>query len=108
MRITTDNKALRDLLESGKTDDKNLRKLPKSTISGFLKAIQIISISAKIEDLFRYKGLNYEALEGNLKGFESVRCDRKYRLIFKSFPDEGKIVITNVELINITNHYGKI
>ena len=108
MRITTDNIALRDLLESGRTDDKHLRKLPKSAISGFLKAVHIIAISSRIEDLFRYKGLNYEALEGNLKGFESVRCDKKYRLVFKSFPDEGKIVITNVELINITNHYGKI
>lgn len=108
MRITTDNIALRDLLESGKTDDKHLRKLPKSTISGFLKAVRIMSISSRIEDLFRYQGLGYETLEGNLKGYESVRCDRKYRLIFKSFPDEGKIVITNVELINITNHYGKI
>lgn len=106
MNITTDNKALKELLETGKTTDKVLRKLPKGVVEGFIKAVGIMKRVERIEGLYLYRGLNYEKLT-NI-GIESVRCNGKYRLIFKSSPDEGKIIITNIELFEITNHYGKI
>lgn len=106
MKITTDNKALKELLETGKTTDKVLKKLPKGVIEGFIKAVTIIRRVDRIEGLFLYKGLNYENLT-NI-GIESVRCNRKYRLTFRSYPDKGEIIITNIELFEITNHYGKI
>ena len=53
-----------------------------------------------------YKGLNYERLTNS--PYESVRCDGKYRLLFISRPEEGEIIITNIELIEITNHYGTL
>ena len=59
----------------------------------------------RIEDLFRLKGLNYEALHGDRKGQESVRCYATWRLIFKSSPLDGSIVITEIELLEISHHY---
>ena len=47
-------------------------------------------------ELFRYKGLNYKRLKGNLKQFESVRCDYKYRLLFKSC-----LLYENIEITDI-------
>lgn len=106
MKITTDNKALKELLETGKTTDKVLKKLPKGVIEGFIKAVAIIRRVDRIEGLFLYRGLNYEKLANT--SIESVRCNGKYRLTFRSYPDKGEIIITNIELFEITNHYGKI
>lgn len=106
MNITTDNKALKELLETGKTTDKVLRKLPKGVVDGFVKAVGIIRRVKRIEGLYVHKGLNYEKLTNT--GIESVRCNGKYRLTFRSYPDKGEIIITNIELFEITNHYGKI
>lgn len=108
MHVTTDNEALMELFTTGKSGDKRYRKLPKSTISGFVKAVNIIQKARRIEDLFQHKGLNYERLKGDLKDFESVRCDKKYRLMFKSSTLDNSIIITEVELFEITDHYGSL
>lgn len=108
MHVTTDNEALMELYIKGKSDDKRYKKLPKSAVSGFVKAVNLIKMAKRIEDLFKYKGLNYERLKGNLKDFESVRCDIRYRLLFKSSALDDSIIITEVELFEITDHYGSL
>lgn len=108
MRISTDNEALLELYTTGKSNDKRYKKLPKSTISGFIKAVNLIKTAKRIEDLFQHKGLNYERMRGRLKDFESVRCDIKYRLMFKSSALDNSIIITEVELFEITDHYGSL
>ena len=50
-------------------------------------------------------GLCYERLRGDRKNQESVRCNDVYRLIFQSSPADGSIIITEIELIEITHHY---
>lgn len=106
MNVFTEDEALEELLKTGETSDKRYRKLKKSVISGFFKAIAIMRGANRIEELFRYKGLHYERLSGNLKSYESVRCDKRWRLIFKSFPKDGCIIITEICLIEISDHYG--
>lgn len=108
MHVITDNEALLELYMTGRSNDKSYKKLPKSTISGFVKAVNIIKKAKRIEDLFQCKGLNYERLKGDLKDFESVRCDLKYRLLFKSSALDNSIIITEVELFEITDHYGSL
>lgn len=108
MRISTDNEALLELYTTGKSDDKRYKKLPKSAILGFIKAVNLIKTAKRIEDLFLYKGLNYKRMKGDLKDFESVRCDIKYRLMFKSSALDNSIIITEVELFEITDHYGSL
>lgn len=108
MNVTTENKALLELYTTGKSNDKRYKKLPKATVSGFVKAINLIKNAKRIEDLFQHKGLNYERMKGDLKDFESVRCDKRYRLMFKSTALDNSIVITDVELFEITDHYGSL
>jgi len=105
MHIFTANKALEDILETGKTSDRSYRSLPVNVIKGFKKAVSIMQRVKKIEELYLYKGLNYEKLKGDRVGQESVRCNDKYRLIFISSVAEDKIEITEIELLEITNHY---
>lgn len=106
MNITTDNEALVDLIQHGKTKDKRYRDLPKGVVKGFLKAYDILKREERVEGLFKYKSLNYERLTNTNK--ESVRCNDKYRLMFHSSAKENSIILTEIELLEITNHYGKI
>lgn len=101
MQIYTENEALADLLQTGATTNKKYRNLPIGVVKGFIKAYKIMKNVNRIEDLYRHKGLNYEKIDE----LESVRCNDKYRLMIKSCSEENSVIITNVELIKITNHY---
>ena len=105
MNITSEDEALLELYENGKTSDKRYRRLPIQVIKGYKKAVDYMRAAQRIEDLFRLKGLNYEALHGDRKGQESVRWNYTWRLIFKSSPLDGSIVITEIELLEISHHY---
>lgn len=105
MNISTEDEALKELLVYGETKDKRYRKLPKNVIAGFRKAVNLLEIAERIEDLFVYHGLNYEKLRGRRKGYESVRCTGRWRLIFKSSAKEGCIEITEICLTEISDHY---
>lgn len=105
MNITSEDEALFELYVNGKTSDKRYRKLPIPVIKGYKKAVDYMKTAQRIEDLFRIKGLNYEALHGDREGQESVRCNDTWRLIFQSSPLDGSVVITEIELIEISHHY---
>ena len=105
MNITSEDEALLELFENGKTSDKKYKRLPIAAIKGYVKAVNKMRAATRIEDLYRLIGLNYEALHGDRKGQESVRCNGAWRLIFKSSPLDGSIVITDIELLEISHHY---
>lgn len=105
MNIYTEDEALLELMEFGKTNDKKYSKLPKEAIKGFIKAVKFLKLANRIEDLYKFKGLNYEVLKGEFKGYESIRCNDTWRLIFKSFAQEGCIIVTEINLIKISHHY---
>lgn len=105
MEILFRDKDLQDLYETGKSNNKFYNRLPLSVKRGFIKAYKILSVAERIEDLFQYNGLHYERLQGKNK-YESVRCDKKYRLIFtSSSAEQNSVIITKIELIEINNHY---
>ena len=94
MNITSEDEALLELYENGKTSSKRYRRLPVQVIKGYKKAVDYMKAARRIE-----------ALHGDRKGQESVRCNGAWRLIFKSSPLDGSIVITEIELLEISHHY---
>ena len=50
-------------------------------IDKFKKTVLKLRLADNIRDIKDQKGLNFEGLKGNLKGFYSVRVDYSYRLI---------------------------
>ena len=105
MNITSEDEALLELFENGKTSDKKYKRLPIAVIKGYVKAVNKMRAATRIEDIMHDKELNYERLHGDRKHQESVRCDRTWRLIFQSSPADGSIIITEIELIEISHHY---
>ena len=57
-----------------------------------------------IKELRNFRGLNFEALKGNFKGYYSVRVDLQYRLILSV--EKDMVVVTDVLILeDLTNHY---
>ncbi len=105
MNVYIEDESLRELLEYGCTSDKKYKKLTKDVINGFRKTFRYLSTASRIEDLYRIKSLNYERLSGKLKEFESVRCTGRWRLIFQSYSSGDSLIITEIKLIELSNHY---
>jgi len=70
----------------------------------FKKTILMLQNTGSIKELRKFRGLNFEALKGNFKGYYSVRVDLHYRLILSV--EHASVVITDVLIIeDLTNHY---
>ena len=105
MNISTEDNALLELLMEGCTSDKRYKRLPKDVVRGYIKAVNHLKAAKRIEDLFKVGSLHYERLHGKRKDFESIRCTGRWRLIFKSSSIDNSVVITEIQLIEISNHY---
>jgi len=95
-----------DYLEAFYTGEpvKGKPKYNIEVIEKFRKAVKKISAIDSVKELYKFKGLNFEALKGDLKGFYSVRVDYHYRLIVSIEKEE--ISIKEIIIIeDLTNHY---
>ena len=92
---------LSDLYYTGKTSDKQYRFQPE-VVRKYVRVVGILEAVNRMEDLFRFNSLNFEAI-GNDE--YSVRIDYHYRLIFQLEAKTGETVLTICKIEDITNHY---
>ncbi len=104
MFIEFEDKALEDLFTTGSTSDNRYKKLPKDIVKRYVKVVNYLRAAVRIENLYLIKSLHYEKKEGNLKGVDAVWINDKYRLLFKTSPDESGIIV-NALLLEISKHY---
>jgi proteic killer suppression protein len=104
MKITFDKKYLEELYETGKTTDKKHRFQPE-IVKKYQKTVIILKSVSRVEDLFRYNALRYEALHGDKEGTESVRVNNQYRIEFKTTQAVSEPVVTICNIIELSNHY---
>lgn len=104
MQIEFDKEYLRELYQTGKTSDKKHRFQPQ-VIKGYKKAIDVLKMARRIEDLFPFKGLNFEVLQGDKKGVCSVRANGHYRVEFTVSTIGEEQVITICLILELSNHY---
>lgn len=104
MHLSFEDEALRELYEDGSTTSKKYKRLlNKDIIKKYKKTVDYLQYANRRSDWFRLNGLNYEVLEGS--GLESARIDNRWRVLFRSTEDE-QLLITEISLIEISNHYG--
>lgn len=103
MEIKFDKDYLRELFYDGVTKDKHHRYQP-DIVRRYVRVVNILDSVDKVEDLYRYHTLHYEALSGDKKETESVRVNDQYRIEFKSSESEG---ITICNITELSNHYKK-
>ena len=101
MVIEYEKEYLKELYIDGKCKNKKYR-FQKSIISKYQKRIDTLMAATRIEDLFVFNSLNFEALDN---GYYSIRIDYHYRLEFRVRNEGNEKVITICTVTNITNHY---
>jgi toxin HigB-1 len=74
-------------------------------IMKFKKTILKLQYANNLKDIKVQKGLNFEALKGDLKGYFSVRVDYSYRLILTVDKDEIIKISDILTVHDLTNHY---
>ncbi|MBO5619620.1 MAG: type II toxin-antitoxin system RelE/ParE family toxin [Paludibacteraceae bacterium] len=94
---------LSDLYYAGKTSDKQHRYQPE-VVRKYAKVVGLLEAVSRMEDLYRFNSLHFEALEGPEPLF-LVRIDIHYRLVFQMASKAGETVFAICKLEDITNHY---
>jgi proteic killer suppression protein len=71
----------------------------------FKRTILKLQFIDSFSELSRHKGLNFESLKGDYKGYFSVRVDKGYRLIL-SVDKAGTVHVSEVLTVHdLNNHY---
>ena len=79
-------------------------KFSTDVITKFKKTVLMLQNTESIKELRKFRGLSFESLKGDYKGYFSVRVDLHYRLILSI--EKDSIVLTDVLIIeDLTNHY---
>ena len=79
-------------------------KYSQDVILKYKKTVLMLQNADSIKELKKFRGLNFEALKGDFKGYYSVRVDLQYRLILSI--EKNAVVVTDVLIIeDLTNHY---
>ena len=102
MIIRFNNVYLQNLYEAKHVTGKP--RYSHEVILKFKKTVLVLQHTESIKELRKFRGLNFEALKGDHKGYYSVRVDLQYRLILSI--EKELVVVTDVLLIeDLTNHY---
>lgn len=92
---------LSELYYLGKCKNKKYR-FQRPVVLKYQKRIDTLLSATRIEDLFVFNSLNFEALEN---GYFSIRIDYHYRLEFKVRTEGTEPQITICTITDISNHY---
>jgi len=103
MNLQFKNSYLEKLFEGKAVSGKP--RYSSEVITKFKKAILKLKNADNIREIKNLKGLNFEALKGDLKGYYSVRVDYSYRLILTVDKNETLKITEILTVHDLTNHY---
>ncbi|WP_028875233.1 type II toxin-antitoxin system RelE/ParE family toxin [Tepidiphilus margaritifer] len=72
-----------DWLEAFYVSDRRHRKIPSTLEETLFRKLQILDAAADESDLRVPPGNRFEHLQGNLRGWCSIRINKQYRLVFR-------------------------
>lgn len=104
MRVTFNEEYLEELYTKGKSGNKKYRFQPQ-IVRGYQKAVKFLIQAQRIEDLFPFKSLHFEALHGDKEGRFSVKANDQYRVEFSIEDSEEEPVVTICNVLELSNHY---
>ena len=103
VKVTFEQKYLKELYDQGKTSDKKHRFQP-DIVKRYQQRIKTLVSAPRIETLYQIKSLNYEVLSGDKAGISSIRVNDKYRIEFTvNMGEEPLVTICNI--LELSNHY---
>lgn len=104
MQIVFDKEYLSELYYTGKCNDKRHRFQPQ-IIRKYKTQIDLLSACGKMENLYKFKSLHFEALKGDKAGLYSVRVNEQYRIELELHTTTEEPIITICTIEELSNHY---
>ncbi|KAA6318187.1 Toxin HigB-1 [termite gut metagenome] len=104
MVVTFDKEYLRDLYETGKTDDKKHRFQP-GVVRKYKHCISLMRHVPDTNAFGKYNALNFEELIGDKQGFFSIRVNKQYRIEFTVTVGGAEPIVTVCSILELSNHY---
>ena len=104
MIVTFNEDSLEKLYTMGETGVKKLRFQPQ-IVRGYQKGIKYLIQAKRIEDLFPFKSLHFEALHGDKEGRFSIKANDQYRIEFTLEETDDEPVVTICNIMELSNHY---
>lgn len=104
MLVTFEHNYLKELYQSGKASDKKHRFQP-DIIKKYIRCVDVLISAPKIETLYKFNSLKFEALTGDKKGISSIRVNDQYRIEFVVIQMGTEPIITVCNIIELSNHY---
>lgn len=104
MKVTFNEDYLEELYTKGKSGNKKYRFQPQ-VVRGFQKAVKYLIQAQRIEDLFPFKSLHFEALHGDKEGRFSVKANDQYRVEFSIEESDDEPIVTICNILELSNHY---
>jgi len=83
-------------------------KFSHDVIRRYRRVIRTVSQVESTKALRKFKGLRFEALTGNLKGYHSLRVNKQYRIILTVLKGEiqlGELMREEVVIEEMNKHY---
>lgn len=81
MIINFGDKTTRDIYHG--INSKEARKMSSQIWKVAARKLDMVNVAHALQDLLVPPGNKLEALKGNLKGFQSIRINDQYRIIFR-------------------------
>lgn len=75
------DRATKDLFHGRKS--KAARRVPNDIVSVALRKLDMINAAHELQDLASPSGNRLEALRGDLKGYQSIRINDQWRIVFR-------------------------
>lgn len=104
MKVTFNEDYLEELYTAGKCRSNKYRFQPQ-IVRGYQKAVKYLIQANRIEDLFPFKSLHFEALHGDKEGRFSVKANDQCRVEFSVTESEDEPVVTVCNVLELSNHY---
>lgn len=104
MKVTFNEEYLEELYTRGKSGNKKYRFQPQ-IVRDYQKAVKFLIQAQRIEDLFPFKSLHFEALHGDKEGRFSVKANDQYRVEFSIEASDDEPVVTICNVLELSNHY---
>ena len=104
MKVSFDKEYLEELYTTGRCRNKNYRFQPQ-VVRGYQKAVKYLIQVNRIEDLFPFRSLHFEALHGDKEGRFSVKANDQYRVEFSVTELEDEPIVTVCNVLELSNHY---
>lgn len=104
MKVTFNEEYLEELYTEGKSRNKKYRFQPQ-IVRGYQKAVKYLIQAHRKEDLFPFKSLHFEALQGDKAGRFSVKANDQYRVEFSIEESEEEPIVTICTILELSKHY---